>query len=1052
MLKKLSSLGIIFLLLASALLAFIPYTDQAQGSPNGDGAEWWTGTVYIRADGSIDPPDAPIQRDGNLYRLTGNIKSSGHGIVVERDGIVIDGARHMLRATETKEGYAGIYLSGRKNVTIKKIITRFFYHGIYLANSSNNTISRNIIYAWDGISLANSSNNIVSGNSIPYNGLTGILIGANSSNNIISGNNITRMTYGIEIVFTSNNIISGNNIADLSWKGTAIHLLNTPNNIISGNNITDVFIAFDLFGASNNIISGNNIENNGNGICLWHSSNNIIFHNNFIDNLRQVIIKGHTRNVWDDGYPSGGNYWSDYNGTDSNNDGIGDTPYVIDKENVDRYPLMKPVPVKVVLYRRRPSVILAPYYQSATAGLTLNYTIIIRNNDPPTFGPSKFSISCSIPPGWRASLSTKYAVIHPGRSASVKLSITPPKDAEPGNYTISVTATNMNDTRYSASAEAVVNIQLKKKTRMSYLGVILSGSARGRIVVPQSPPLIDLGRLFIPSGVNVNLVVGGVLVADSVKLSGKTVELYINDNFIGTSVTDEQGLSRFHTRMMLSCGECAVATIRFPGDEQYPEASTSFKILGFKSCGFNITRDAYSFRNWDFTRQEFRDFAYWIYKEYRILPDLITSLYILTSLGGHCFGMAYTSSAYFLEILDRPRNIDVYALRKEEALHMIQIYQTAQYYFRAEYGEKLSALDAFKRIKELIDAGIPPVVGYGKHAVTIMGYYEGEDGRYLIVYDNRYPDNALIWRVADKHIVVWEATDKGIREHKYEKVEVIKPVGELKSPYDVIVGALKLIYKELVGLVVHSPVDVVIKSNRGEVLRVVSDRVVENTIEGSYVHVARDVKEFLLPSDRDYNIEITGREKYKLNVDLIQTVEDELTVSSCENIEIKKGSKLTMTVYRKKPLEKISIDVDGDGAIDATLKPVVSTPLKAEPPTIKIISPISGAKIEKDTVKVKWRAEAGTYDITKIEIRLDKRSWIDVTRLDSYTFTGLTEGKHVVAIRAVDEAGNTAEDIVEFYIELPKPQPAILSIGYLIAAVAVIVAVAIIIIARRKRR
>ncbi len=101
---------------------------------------------------------------------------------------------------------------------------------------------------------------------------------------------------------------------------------------------------------SNNAIYANNIVGNAVGIWARLSANNMIYHNNFINNSCQVLSLNST-NMWDNGYPSGGNYWSDYHGVDlfsgphqniSGSDGIGDTPYVIDAVNRDRYPLMQP--------------------------------------------------------------------------------------------------------------------------------------------------------------------------------------------------------------------------------------------------------------------------------------------------------------------------------------------------------------------------------------------------------------------------------------------------------------------------------------------------------------------------------------------------------------------------------------------------------------------------------------------------------------------------------------------------------------------------------------
>ncbi len=91
-------------------------------------------------------------------------------------------------------------------------------------------------------------------------------------------------------------------------------------------------------------------ENNNMGISLVNCTNGSVYHNNFINNAIQAQDDGSTV-LWDNGYPSGGNYWSDYGGVDVNTgplqdqpgaDGLGDTPYIIDGDSSDMYPLITP--------------------------------------------------------------------------------------------------------------------------------------------------------------------------------------------------------------------------------------------------------------------------------------------------------------------------------------------------------------------------------------------------------------------------------------------------------------------------------------------------------------------------------------------------------------------------------------------------------------------------------------------------------------------------------------------------------------------------------------
>jgi parallel beta-helix repeat protein len=354
------------------------------------------GAIYIQSDGSINPPSAPIQISGNLYTLTNNIVVStfNDGLVIERDNIVIDGAGHTLQGSGKG---IGVTLQGRSNVTIKNMIITAFTSGIKLNNSLKNDISSNTITTNNflGVELYRSSNNSISGNTVTSNNRYGIYLWNSSKYNIMTGNTVNgHHDYGLEMFDSANsnrilgnqmknnykgiglhrssaNSIIGNNVSANNYLG--IFFGNSSSNVIFGNNIANKYFGIVLGYSSNSMISGNNVTKNNvvspgltptgillaasssnniiyrnkiaenyRGISFFSSSGNSIHHNNFVSNNFQAHIE-FSVNVWDNGYPSGGNYWSDYTGVDSNSDGIGDTPYVIDAQNQDKYPFMNQV-------------------------------------------------------------------------------------------------------------------------------------------------------------------------------------------------------------------------------------------------------------------------------------------------------------------------------------------------------------------------------------------------------------------------------------------------------------------------------------------------------------------------------------------------------------------------------------------------------------------------------------------------------------------------------------------------------------------------------------
>lgn len=100
--------------------------------------------------------------------------------------------------------------------------------------------------------------------------------------------------------------------------------------------------AIRIKGSIYNNVSTNCITNNQMGLfCCCGANSNYFYNNIFINNSEINAIEGAGPNMWYHDLYGLGNYWDDYNGTDDNHDGIGDTPYEIsDIQNLDMYPLL----------------------------------------------------------------------------------------------------------------------------------------------------------------------------------------------------------------------------------------------------------------------------------------------------------------------------------------------------------------------------------------------------------------------------------------------------------------------------------------------------------------------------------------------------------------------------------------------------------------------------------------------------------------------------------------------------------------------------------------
>lgn len=254
---------------------------------------------------------------------------------------IVNSANVTIKDVYLTRNYSGILLAHSNNCLVLNTTCSSNSEGILLVLSNYNTIVNNTFDSndWNGISLCSSSDNYIAGNTANARGLPNlprgiylyysILVNERSDNNTICGNFLTRNYYGI-------------------------YLDTSSENQVCNNEVTNNTVGARLDTSSQNLFVDNSFSQNTQcGVKIDASGNNSFYHNSFLSNAAQVSyveeqILPPPVNDWDNGYPTGGNYWSDYSGHDmfsgtyqneTGSDGIGDLPYSVDRVESDRYPL-----------------------------------------------------------------------------------------------------------------------------------------------------------------------------------------------------------------------------------------------------------------------------------------------------------------------------------------------------------------------------------------------------------------------------------------------------------------------------------------------------------------------------------------------------------------------------------------------------------------------------------------------------------------------------------------------------------------------------------------
>ncbi|MBN1357146.1 hypothetical protein JW988_00085 [Candidatus Bathyarchaeota archaeon] len=282
----------------------------------------------FKLSGLIITTTVPSNKTGGTISITGNRTQIINNNM--ETGLTVNGSYCNITRNTFMMG-VGLYGS-YGNVSLNKIIGS---GGIYVFGVYNSVFSNNIAGEDnEGIHVEGASCIIYGNNVVENSGIGGIYVSSNET--IVAKNFVDHSSIGIK-VGGSDNIICANKVT------------NNGVGLVADTRIYNYYWKAEATDSEgNNNFYANYVANNDVGIdidqCPDNNVTSVFYYNNFVDNTFQVETDDWDDVYGNDSFDNGveGNYWSDYNGADADGDGIGDTPYVIDANRQDRFPLITP--------------------------------------------------------------------------------------------------------------------------------------------------------------------------------------------------------------------------------------------------------------------------------------------------------------------------------------------------------------------------------------------------------------------------------------------------------------------------------------------------------------------------------------------------------------------------------------------------------------------------------------------------------------------------------------------------------------------------------------